>query len=352
MVPQLNVKHVLTNRNGKSKVKTSMPYEKLDFPLYYLTWNVTNKCNLSCRYCYNENHTTAVEELNTKKAKLIMDEATSLGLKIILFTGGEPLLRKDIYTLLEYAKKQNLYVCLATNGTLIDDKVIQNMKGIVDKVNIGFSGLNTSPDGLYSPLKIGQRHFDMIAKLNKVATVCFNHTVHSRNLNELMKVAELCKNLEIELSIKRFVPTGIGSQNSFDLFYDDHKKLYYLVKTLQNSGYNISFRSDPIFEANKRNKNNFGGCLAGIHSVSVDAYGRAILCTKLPLPLADLREISLVDFWKDANILQKLRRRELNGKCGKCQFLMSCGGCRAMAYTISGNLLDSDPLCFITETTD
>ncbi len=318
------------------------------YPLYFIAWNVTYECNLSCEFCYNKNHATKGDILNTEEVKNMIKEAISLGLKTILFTGGEPLLRSDIYKLLEYAKNKGLYVCLATNGTLLDNQAIKKLKKIVDRINIGFNEINFSDTGTSQNSVSLKKLNKNIENLKETVDVSINYTVHAKNLSNLVKIAERCNHIGVELNIKRFIPIGISSgKTEFCLSFEDHEDLCDVVGKLKESGYKISFKSDPIFNVVKRNVNKFGGCLAGIHMLSIDPYGNAMLCTKLPLILSNIKKENLTKFWNHSDILKKLRNREIEGRCAKCKFLIACGGCRAATYAKTKNIFAEDPMCHI-----
>jgi MoaA/NifB/PqqE/SkfB family radical SAM enzyme len=109
----------------------------MKYPLHYLTINVTYNCNLNCIDCYNKKHFSQKKELTFKQIKNIINQAIDLGLKIILLTGGEPLLRPDIFKIISYAKEKKLYVCLATNGLLIDIDSLKKIEKQVDRINFG-----------------------------------------------------------------------------------------------------------------------------------------------------------------------------------------------------------------------
>lgn len=308
-------------------------------PLYYFTWNVTYRCNLKCPTCYNDKDHDGAKELDTDEGFGLIDSAIGLGAVSVLFTGGEPLIRDDIFELMNYAKSKGLFVCLATNGILIKEEMIPEICKCVDRINFGYSGLEIDRS------KTSETIRDIRDKKEKI-NISINYTAYSEeSCSNIRELSDICDELKSEMSVKRYIPVGYGQKNKEDFAVCDYVKVSSVIEELQRNGKKISFRSDPIFGKESRDKAVFGGCLAGIHSLSIDPYGSYLVCTKLPHVLGNLREEKLEQFWEKSEYLAKLRRRELDGKCGACEFKISCGGCRAAAYRVDGNIFGADPIC-------
>lgn len=323
---------------------------KMNFPLYYLTWNVTCKCNLKCEHCYNTffDRNRVRDELSVKEGMKIISQAKNLGLKAILFTGGEPLLRENLFLLIKFAKKEKLIVFLATNGTLIDKSFIKRFKGLIDGINVSLDAATSKKHdeirgvkGCFvktlNSIKIAQKHFPV--------SIVFTAT--QKNLLELPFVAKIAKRYKIPLKIKRFIPVRKGDQDlKLTLSKDDYKILIEEIRQLRKS--QKVFFSDPIWlSLNNKKTNSYGGCLAGIYSVCVDFDGNVYPCTKLKISIGNIRNTSLKKIWQESEILIKLRKRKLKGKCKNCEKRYFCGGCRAAAYIETGDFLSEDPLCFL-----
>lgn len=316
-------------------------------PLYYLTWNATCRCNLKCKHCYNDypEKDNITGELSGKEVMNIINQAIPLGLKCILFTGGEPLLRDDLQDLMKFAKNKNLLVFLATNGTLINDSFIKKFKGVVDRINISLdAGSAPKHDAIRGVEGSFLKSLKAINSLKKYFRVSIAFTAHSENLSELPFVAAIAKNNDVALTVKRFIPVGRNRSNTLTLSQADYKILIDEVNQLKTNQI-ISFK-DP-FPASFGKKNDiYGGCLAGIYSLSIDFNGNVYICTKLKILLGNVKKNSLSEVWYHSKILKQLRNRELKGKCKNCDRILSCGGCRAAAFAETGDFLDADPLCF------
>jgi len=323
---------------------------KKKFPLYYLTWNVTCRCNLRCKHCYNEPfiEQNVLNELSTKEGMDMINRAMPLGLRAILFTGGEPLLRSDIPQLVEFAKEKKLLVFLATNGTLVNDNFIKEFKGLVDKISISLdAGLAKKHDEIRGVEGSFYKSLNAIKKLKKYFTISIAFTAHSENLNELSLVAKIAKENGVSLTVKRYIPVGRGSKD-LTLSQLDYKILVDRVNQLKSTQ-EISFR-DPFPNSFGKRIDAYGGCLAGINSLSIDFNGNIYICTKLKLLLGNIKINSLYKIWNNSKILNQLRNRELKGKCRDCDRILSCGGCRAAACAETGDFLAADPLCFYRKT--
>lgn len=320
---------------------------KNKFPLYYITWNTTCLCNLKCKHCYNEKFTqkNLAEELSEEKIKNIINDAIDLGLRAILFTGGEPLMRKDLLEIMKYAKNRKLLVFLATNGTLIDKNFIKEFGGIVDKINISIDAASPKEhDEIRGVEGSFKKSMDAVKRLKDQFNVSLAFTVHSGNLKELEKVAKIAKDNNIGLTVKRYIPVGKSIKNNICLSDCDYKEIITIIDKLKK-GQKISFK-DPFPDSSGKDLNKFGGCLGGIYSLSVDFNGNIYICTKLKLLIGNVNNKTLEDIWNNSEILKKLRNRELKGKCAYCDKIFSCGGCRAAAYAKTGDFLAEDPLCY------
>jgi len=324
--------------------------QKMSFPLYYLTWNVTCKCNLRCEHCYNAlfDRNRVEDELSTKEGVEMISQAKNLGLKAILFTGGEPLLRKDLPSLIKFAKDKRLIIFLATNGTLIDKSFIKEFKGVIDGINISLDAATSKKhDEIRGVKGCFIKTLNSIGTLQKHFPISIAFTATQKNLSELSSVAKIAKRYKIPLKIKRFISMGIGSRNQeLTLSKSNYKILIEQIRQLRKSQ-KVLF-SDPIWlSLNEERINSYGGCLAGIFSICLDFNGTAYPCTKLKIPLGNIRNTSLKKIWRKSKILIKLRKKRLKGKCKNCEKRYSCGGCRAAAYIKTGDFLTEDPLCFL-----
>lgn len=310
--------------------------------LYYLTINVTNRCNLFCKHCYASSGKSSEKDLELSYIKKSINEGKKMGLKAVLITGGEPLLRKDLNKIFEFIKASKLKLFLATNSLLINNSNIKIIKKFVDKVNISLDGSPQIHDMIRGRVgafrEVEKRLIDL---KSKKVPVSISFTAHNKNFNEIPFIIKFCKKHDLPLNIKRFINLGRGKTNNLDL----SKKNYSFIAKLVNDErdkMDISFK-DPFFSVCY-----FGGygCYAGIHLLSIKNNGDVWICTKVDYPVGNIKERTLKYIWENSELLKKLQDRDnLLGKCGKCKNRAICGGCRAAAYAKTGNIFTEDPIC-------
>jgi AdoMet-dependent heme synthase len=313
----------------------------LNYPLYYLTWNVTNKCNLRCEFCYNKNNFSD-NEIEASLYKKFLYEAKKLGTEYILLTGGEPLLRSDLFDIVEYIKSINIKIFLATNGYYLNDSVISKLKGVVSKFNISLDSIIPSK---HDKLRGVSGAFDnAIMAINKVKacgmSVSISFTLTDSNYNELIGVADYANENNIPITVKRCI--------NFPTYYGLDKKIFYkAIDIVKRYPGKIIFK-DPISSIYLNNSvGKLGGCMAGIYILSITSSGEVQICTKVKKSFGNIRYNSLTDIWNESELLKKIRKREYDGKCNDCLQKSECGGCRAAAYEYYEDIFQTDPFCMI-----
>jgi radical SAM protein with 4Fe4S-binding SPASM domain len=318
----------------------------LKYPLYYLTWNVTNSCNLKCEHCYANSGTNTENELTTQEAIKMINQAKQLGVNFLLFTGGEPLRRKDLFSLIKYSKSRDITNFLATNGTLLTEDQLPDIKKYVDKVNISIdfpeADLHDNFRGVNGAFK-KSIHAIKLLKSNNIP-VSVSTTACNANIEHIESIIALCKDLDIPLNIKRLINIGRSEKSRL---YFSKTEYFKLKKILKQNKYKKVTYKDPMYNCEIEHvvEKKLGGCLAGIHILSITSTGDVQICTKVFQKIDNIRENSLIDIWRKNELLKKLRERELSGKCATCENILVCGGCRAAAYQKYQDVLASDPLC-------
>lgn len=329
--------------------------------IWNLAYSVTNKCNLSCKHCYASSGVAYDDELDIDEIKrLIVKEAKLIGTKFITLTGGEPFAREDIFYIIDAIKKEDMGICIATNGTLLTTESIYFLKELgVERIQISLEG---STKELNDEVR-GKGVFDYVTRevipelKNKEIFTAISITPTRNNYMNIDDMVTLCKELRVDtLSIRRFVAEGRGKKNSLDATISDNRVLLEHIQCLREKYQgvlNIS-TGDPLFILANKAKDKYieekvlSGCTAGITSLSIDAHGNIKPCTRININLGNVRNNSLNEVWKNDDLLQRLRRRDLfGGKCSNCNYLMICGGCRAAAFGNSQSVLDEDPKCWI-----
>ena len=334
--------------------------------LHVISWNVTRRCNLSCAHCYlpavtrNEwPGTSPVDELTTQEAFQLIDQIGLVNPEVMLIlSGGEPMLRQDIFELSAYASEKGMMVVLGSNGVLIDKPVARLMK------RSGVSGISISLDSVLPEVHDAIRSCpgawkQAVAAIkhctNEGLSVQINTVVTSRNFDKLPEMTAYARSLGATVYSPFFlVCTGRGEELT-DISPQQYEQVLSFVVESQgnNNGMMIRTRCAPtvrriLYERNPDSpllKMGIGRCLAGRSYCRISPEGDVTPCPYLPLAAGNIREKDFTDIWNNAGLFGSLRKQALKGKCSACTFRLLCGGCRARAYAAHKDHLEEDPWC-------
>jgi len=334
-------------------------------------------CNYACIYCNVEAEMLpAPNELNTKEALHLIDEIYNFGSQWFGIKGGEPLLRKDIFEIIHYAKSLGLKVCLLTNGYYVDGDIYDNLvKNEVytsvsidgpEEINDALRGRDSykkalsaiqklSKAGILNGLSatitsINYRHVDhvaMLAEEYRANFVWFNHLVPSGRAEKTIDLVSPSPE-QYEESLNSIYDLTQKYEGKFDIHV--HCPFYArIVKQRNPSGfwewYNHRFHGKCTYFA-------FGGYISVIENGDLIPCFYTYLKPSKPLLLGNIRQKSLKETWDEmqkSDFYIKFRERNnLKGKCGICEYRDVCGGCRNRAYAYTGDWFGSDPACIHT----
>ena len=348
-----------------------------------VVWNSTRTCNLKCRHCYMSSDAKKYQnELTTAEVKQFLDDLADFNVPVLLFSGGEPLIRPDFFELADYAAKKGVRPTLSTNGTLITPEVARKIKDIgVGYVGISLDGLREVNDkfrgkagafeaamnGIKNCVAVDQRvglrftinhHniqeleniFDFIEEEN-INRVCFYHLVYSGRGNQMMDedvTAEESRRA-MDIIIRRtrdFEERGLKKEI---LTVDNHcDGVYMYLKALQEG-------KDELAQQIKKYIAMNGGNRSGMAFAEVDPLGyvHPDQFTQHHT-FGNVRERKFGDIWQDTTnpIMAGLKDRKplLKGRCSKCKFLDNCNGnFRTRAEARTGDFWESDPSCYLTD---
>ncbi len=338
---------------------------------FQVVWDITYACNLRCKHCYATAGKALEDELTTEEALDVIDRLNKLGTTIIAFSGGEPLVRRDIFDLTAYAADKGIYVAIATNGTLITEERAREMKeNGVSYAQISLDGLKETHDKFRGIKGCFDRTVEGIKNAVKAGLfVNVSMTVTRYNYNDVPAVVELCEKLGVNWFMHyNFIPTGRGREIiEADITPEQREEL---LKWLYEKNYssNISLLSTaPQFarvalqchgsivpthfynvnagERLRELAEFIGGCGAGRFYFAIKANGDVQPCVFFPLKVGNVREDDLEDLWLHNPVFEDLRDKDILEGCGSCSFRYVCGGCRARAYNYFGDYLKPDPGC-------
>ncbi len=335
-------------------------------------WELTARCNLKCIHCRAEAQTEKQEnELSTEQCFKVIDELCGFSSPILILTGGEPLYRDDIFEIAGYATKKGLRVALATNGTLVDEKVARRVKESgIKRVSISLDGSNAKTHDSFRMIPGSfDSAFNGIINLQKESVeVQINTTIARHNEDEVKDILNLALQNNIKaLHIFMLVPVGCGVQiadsqmldkqkyeDILSWFYDKTMELrgkielkatcaphFFRImhKRAKDEGITISPETHGMAAVTK-------GCLAGSGVMFISRKGAVQPCGYLPVQAGDVTKQSAGEIWSNSEVFLNLRDTGLlKGKCGKCEYKKVCEGCRARAYYEKGDYMEEEPYC-------
>ncbi|MGI5912058.1 MAG: putative heme d1 biosynthesis radical SAM protein NirJ2 [Syntrophomonadaceae bacterium] len=320
-----------------------------------ISWNTTNQCNMFCDHCYREAGAKLDEELDTSQAKKLIREIKKAGFRIMIFSGGEPLMRQDIYELGEYATEQGLRVVLGTNGTLISPEVAAKLKmagfmaaGVsVDSLNPGKNNSFRKLDNAFERTQDGINHLKEAGIQFQIHT-----TVMDWNVNELEQITDFAIQIgAMAHHIFFLVPTGraVNIEDEALRVVEYEKTIARIMQKQKKVDIEIKPTCAPQFirvaEKNGIPVRFTRGCLAGISYCIISPRGDVQPCAYMDIRLGNVKEKAFDVIWHENNVLKELRSMEYQGKCGLCDYKERCGGCRARAYYYSGDYMAADKWC-------
>lgn len=359
---------------------------------YVISWNLTYRCNLACEHCYLDAGGTPLvdtenfadrSELGTEECFRVIDEIAAFAPECLtILTGGEPLLRRDILEIVKRAADRGLWVVVGTNGVKITENVARRL------ADAGARGLSLSLDALdpyrhdrFRRVRGAWRNTVEGAEILNRTGLPFivQTTTGSHNLDELDAIADFAHDrLAAKVwNLYFLVPTGRGQfvsditpaqydavlaslyriQRKFDrrMLVNAKCAPHYIKTVLEKAegGSNgesantaVDIGAWPGSSPIRTYSGGAGGCPAGTHYMGIRPNGDVTPCPYLPVFAGTLRTSSLAALWNSSELFDNVRRRSsLGGRCGECEMNAHCGGCRARAFGMTGNLMAEDPLC-------
>ncbi|MFH2011853.1 MAG: 12,18-didecarboxysiroheme deacetylase [Pseudomonadota bacterium] len=347
-----------------------------------VVWNVGQRCNLRCIHCYSHSKDVNYsDELNTEEGITLINDLADFGTPVILFSGGEPLMREDIFQLAKHATEKGMRAVISTNGTLITREVARILK------SIGLSYIGVSLDGM---METNDRFRGVKGAFNAALTgirnckeegikVGLRFTINKRNVHDIPGIFRLLEEEDIpRVCFYHLVYAGRGSKlvkedlsneetrQAVDLIIDKTKELFDRgfskeVLTVDNHAdgvyiYLRLLKEDPkragdVLELLKMNEGNSSGngigCVSWDGSVYADQFWRHY-------SFGNVKERPFSEIWIDTSneLMAKLKDKKphVKGRCAKCWWLGICGGnFRVRAEAVTGDIWSPDPACYLTD---
>jgi len=347
-----------------------------------VVWNITRRCNLKCVHCYAQSEDISYEnELSTEEGKTLIDDLAKFGVPVILFSGGEPLARKDLPELADYAVKKGMRAVISTNGTLISQETAMTLKNIgLSYVGISLDGMEDINDrfrGVKGAFKSALKGIENCKSAG--IKVGLRFTINKFNVNEIPDVLNLIEEMEIpRVCFYHLVYAGRGSNLvEHDLSHDETRKAVDIIinaaKRLHDKGkpkevltvdnhadgpylYLRLLNENParakeVLELLKMNEgNNSGrgiGCISWDGQIHADQFWRHY-------SFGNVLNRPFSDIWMDTSnpLMEKLKEKSkhVTGRCATCRWLSICGGnFRVRAEAFTGDVWAPDPACYLSD---
>lgn len=332
--------------------------------LRLLFWESTIACNLSCAHCRRvENDDTVGSDMTTAQAMDLIDQLARVGqsqdfMPILVFSGGEPLCRSDIFELIKGAAARKLICALATNGTLIDEAIARKIKEAgTDRVSISLDGATSE---IHNMLRKLEGSFNAAVNGTRCLQACgvpfqMNMTVTRHNAHQLDEMFILAEELgAVAVHLFMLVPVGCGEAFAADemLSADEYEQILERIAKKEHTGcLEVKVTCGPHYERvvreqNPGQKRMSKGCLAGSGVIFVGHRGDVFPCGYLPINCGHILQTPLGEIWAgSAHLARMCDANRLKGKCGICGYKTVCGGCRARAFAATGDYMESEPMC-------
>jgi heme b synthase len=344
----------------------------MEFIPKWIAWEITRRCNLRCVHCRSSSslEVEAHPDFPIAEAYRILDDIADYAKPVIVLSGGEPLMRKDVFQIAKYGTDKGLRMCIATNGTLVDDEICEKIKD--SGIRIASLSLDGSEEAVHDNFRGQKGAFTGIinaARLFKKHGIEFiiNSSFTKRNQEDIPKVYKLAKEIGATAwYLFMIVPTGRGEEIMNELISkEDYEKILEWHYQMEKNEKDLLVRPTCaphyyriVLQKSKEEGSQFQrrtlkfstggskGCIAGQLIALIDVDENVLPCSYFPKPAGNLKEQSFRDIWEKSELFRELRDfKKYKGKCGSCEYITVCGGCRARAYAVRGDYLEEEPFC-------
>lgn len=338
-------------------------------------FETTAGCNLECIHCrrLDVSREMIKDDLSTDEAVNLIDQITEISKLILVFSGGEPLIRPDIFNLMKTANNKGLKVALATNGILVTEEIAKKIVDCgVERTSISLDGADSDTHNHFRKIENSfEKAIEGLHNLSKFGmSIQINITVAKHNAHQLKDMFDLATKLNADaLHLFMLVPVGCGVEISdaemlspqeyedvLNNFYEFSSQYSLITKaTCSPHFFRIKLqrkaqeRKEGIIHDNKPQislHSETRGCLAGSSVLFVSHKGQVFPCGYLPVEVGNIRQTRLKEIWEKSKVFSDLRMPDaLKGKCGICEYRKVCMGCRARAFFATGDYMDEEPYC-------
>jgi radical SAM protein with 4Fe4S-binding SPASM domain len=339
--------------------------------LKWLAWELTSQCNMACVHCRSSSeYTSPTGAFTIPAAEKLLDDIGSIASPVIVLSGGEPLLRDDLFQIAKMGTDRGFRMAMATNGLLVDDEVCSKIKDA--GINIVSMSLDGHTAEIHDDFRGQAGAFEAVMKAaqtfrNHGIKFIINSSFTKRNQAYIENTYEVAKKIGAAAwYMFLIVPTGRGEEIMNELIskedYEDILEWHYQMErkegeilvrpTCAPQYYRIwNAKSKEEGLDAKRRSLSFStgggkGCIAGQSILFISSEGDVYPCSYFPISAGNIFKQSIGEIWENSKLFEDLRTfRRYGGKCGKCKYLGVCGGCRARSYAVEGDYLAEEPFC-------
>lgn len=321
---------------------------------FHMVWLATDRCNARCAHCSSNSSVRSPDELGTAEACDLVEQLADAGVVDLAISGGEPLLRRDLFEVIEHARGHGLAVGVGSNGALLREETARRLAASgVNRFQVSLDGLAESHDALRRWQGLFERAVRSVQLAQRAGLrthVCC--TINRLNWQTLTELTEYVAGLGVaRLNFSRYVPTGRGT-DALDLRPDEWRAAIELCQELRErySGrleIVTHLAQQILVDGGVRDLPGFIGCQAGVGQGAVTSNGTLLPCVLLPIPIGNIRQRPFRELWEKSPVIRDLQDRDrLEGRCTDCRVRACCGGCRAVSFAKTGRLMAEDPRCW------
>lgn len=331
-------------------------------------YSITEECDLHCKFCFADSSKALPDELTTQEIYALLDNIAEAGTESIVFGGGEPTLRDDLLEVMNYgAKWKNMFVALNTNGQHIDRDYAHRLASAgASQVKVSVDGLRESHDW-----NRGRGTYDRCIEALKncveagIGSVIWIATISQMNYHEVPEMVNTAMGLGVDICMVQLFPGGRWKGKTdlmlsreqvrdWQRFMAEQQQVHGWTRIQFEDRYQICEDCYALrVAANPQRIGDFTdtpvGCITALYQYIVNASGKVVVGDVVTpeLEIGDLRQEKLSKIWRTSELARLLRDRDkLKGKCGRCELRFVCGGCRRMAYSVTGDVMGPDPQCW------
>lgn len=342
-------------------------------PPFLVSYSITTKCNLSCKHCYSEsNEEAGYDDLTTDETLKLIDEIANWGIGLLVFDGGEPLLREDFFRIAEYASSKGVITGIGSNGTLIDRGIAERLvKAGIRYASISIDGADAETHDTFRG-EVGN-----FERALKGASACkaaglpfqFNTVLRKKTLSQVSDIFRLATEYgAYGMELFDLILVGRARRECQDevLTIQERKEIVeWLVEAQIDYPLPIETPSLPMYPLILKQKEIHPKYISTEELFRIPYYGRGCAagrprgylvirnngevnpCIFLQVNLGNIKDKDVKQIWQESPTLVQLRSRDLlKGECGECNYRDICAGCRGRAYEQTGDMLAPDPGCW------